>query len=88
MVRLTERLYMTIAGDWDVKNQTNQPTMPLEVINFNTVLCFINMVKFIKKIYVITVIFLQIRFYESRDSLGQNSLHPKLEVLHPIWGPL
>ena len=35
-----------------------------------------------------TVIFLQICFYESRDSLGQNSLHPKLEVLHPIWGPL
>ena len=35
-----------------------------------------------------TVIFLQICFYESRDSLDQNSLHPKLEVLHPIWGPL
>ena len=35
-----------------------------------------------------TVIFLQICFYESRDSLGQNALHPKLEVLHPIWGPL
>ena len=34
------------------------------------------------------VIFLQICFYESRDSLGQNSLHPKLKVLHPIWGPL
>ena len=33
----------------------------------------------------IPVIFLQICFYESRDSLGQNSLHPKLEVVHPIW---
>ena len=33
------------------------------------------------------MIFLQICFYESRDSLGQNSLHPKLEVLHPMWGP-
>ena len=40
------------------------------------------------KINGFTVIFLQICFYESRDSLGQNSLHPKLEVLHPIWGPL
>ena len=36
----------------------------------------------------ISVIFLQICFYESRDSLGQIFLHPKLEVLHPIWGPL
>ena len=34
-----------------------------------------------------SVIFLQICFYESRDSLGQNSLHPKLEVLHPYMGP-
>ena len=34
------------------------------------------------------VIFLQICFYESWDSLGQNSLHPKLDVLHPIYmGP-
>ena len=36
---------------------------------------------------LIQMIFLQICFYESRDSLGQNSLHPKLEVVHPIWVP-
>ena len=31
------------------------------------------------------VIFLQICFCESRDPLGQKSLHPKLKVMHPFW---
>ena len=44
VVRSTERPDMTIAVDWDVKNQTNQPTITLEVLHFNTVLCFTNMV--------------------------------------------
>ena len=39
----------------------------------------------LKKRCGVSVIFLQICFYESRDSLGQNSLHPKLWIINFVY---